>query len=91
MPTDGGHVGYQVIGDGPLDIVFVPSWASKRRCDVGRAVAGALVFDVGRIQRGEVDPVDFSVMRVDHAIGCIVVRSRHFGSRGRVRRRCGHA
>src|SRR5947208_16340837 len=24
-----GHVAYQVVGDGPLDLVFIPSWASN--------------------------------------------------------------
>jgi class 3 adenylate cyclase len=23
---DGGHIAYQVVGDGPLDVVYVPSW-----------------------------------------------------------------
>jgi pimeloyl-ACP methyl ester carboxylesterase len=24
-----GHVAYQVVGDGPLDLVFIPRWASN--------------------------------------------------------------
>ena len=27
--SEGGHVAYQVVGDGPLDLVFIPSWASN--------------------------------------------------------------
>ncbi len=26
--SDGAHVAYQVLGDGPLDVVFIPGWYS---------------------------------------------------------------
>src|SRR6059036_467606 len=28
-PSKDGHVGYQVVGDGPLDLVFIPNWLSN--------------------------------------------------------------
>jgi class 3 adenylate cyclase len=27
--TDGTHLAYQVVGDGPIDLVYIPSWASQ--------------------------------------------------------------
>jgi hypothetical protein len=27
--SEDGYVAYQVVGEGPLDLVFIPSWASN--------------------------------------------------------------
>ena len=33
--ADGVHIAYQVVGDGPVDLVFVLGWVSQRRGDLG--------------------------------------------------------
>ena len=40
--ADGANIAYQVIGDGPIDLVYVPGWVSKYRGDVGRALDGGV-------------------------------------------------
>ena len=35
------HIAYQVVGDGPIDLVFVPGWVSNVEHWLGGPAAGA--------------------------------------------------
>jgi len=49
----GGCVAYQVIGDGPLDLVFIPNWVTNLDVMREEPVPAAPASDNARLRHGE--------------------------------------